>query len=718
MTIELNTLAPKKWVANYSGSAPVIDITDGVLVGDFAIDSSNDAIWRCTDNTDTAAVWVDTAAGGSGGTVQGTDGTYDIQPTNEGVTAGNARGENSVDLCTVRSDAAYVCAGINSGSLAGENNGGTGTHTAYLAGKNNHTNTGNSSSISGAYNYSNSGNYCSISGAYNHANTGHYCNISGAGNYNNTGNYCNISGYGNGGNTGAVSSNTGYFCGNNSGDYSSISGYYNSNNSGSYTSISGRYNNNNSSNYSSISGFGNQGNFGAHSIIGGGVTASSTKIATSGTSATASTDVINKTSHGVVNLSAIKFTTLTGGTGLSTATQYYARDITANTFKVALTRGGAAVDITVDYTVANYIANAVNYGNYNIIAGQDNEGGTGNWCSISGYQNYNNTGDYCSISGQNNYNNSGSHCSISGGGYYGNGHYGNTGTHCSISGYSNSGNTGNYNSISGGSNHTNTGTYNSISGGFNHSNAGTHCSISGANNYNNSGSFSSISGWNSGGNSGNYCSISGGTNNSNSGNYCSISGGNNINNSGNYCNISGYNNNTNSGTYCSISGYDHHTNTGNYCSISGGYAPNNNLDYARVHGGGSNARVIDLVAKASTTNTTPKAITLGGVVEGAAGSIIIPADTAWAFTVHVVAVDVTGSFANSKKFSFDGLVLNDAGTVTVSSATLGTDATQGTFTGSVALSADTTNDALRIMATGIGTDTIRWTARVELTQVN
>jgi hypothetical protein len=57
MATELNTIAPKKWVANYSGAAPTIDITDGVSVGDFAIDSSNDAIWRCTDNTDTAAVW-------------------------------------------------------------------------------------------------------------------------------------------------------------------------------------------------------------------------------------------------------------------------------------------------------------------------------------------------------------------------------------------------------------------------------------------------------------------------------------------------------------------------------------------------------------------------------------------------------------------------------------------------------------------------------------
>jgi hypothetical protein len=65
------------------------------------------------------------AAGGGGGTVQGTDGTYDIQAANEGAVAGNARGENSVDLQTYRTNPAYVASGDFSAVIGGFNNSAT-----------------------------------------------------------------------------------------------------------------------------------------------------------------------------------------------------------------------------------------------------------------------------------------------------------------------------------------------------------------------------------------------------------------------------------------------------------------------------------------------------------------------------------------------------------------------------------------------------------------
>jgi len=59
------------------------------------------------------------------------------------------------------------------------------------------------------------------------------------------------------------------------------------------------------------------------------------------------TDVITSTAHGLVNEDLVQFTTTTTlPAGLSLATDYYVRDVTANTFKVSLTKGGVAVDIT------------------------------------------------------------------------------------------------------------------------------------------------------------------------------------------------------------------------------------------------------------------------------------------------------------------------------------------------------------------------------------
>ena len=66
--------------------------------------------------------------------------------------------------------------------------------------------------------------------------------------------------------------------------------------------------------------------------------------------ATATTDVLTKASHGIANGTAILLTTITGGTGLAVNTVYYVRDTATNTIKVALTPGGPAVDITADGT--------------------------------------------------------------------------------------------------------------------------------------------------------------------------------------------------------------------------------------------------------------------------------------------------------------------------------------------------------------------------------
>jgi len=74
---------------------------------------------------------------GSGGTVQGTDGnSYNIRSANTGVgVSGGARGESSLDLQTIRTNATEVASGAGAAALAGDSNTASGQYSATLAGK-------------------------------------------------------------------------------------------------------------------------------------------------------------------------------------------------------------------------------------------------------------------------------------------------------------------------------------------------------------------------------------------------------------------------------------------------------------------------------------------------------------------------------------------------------------------------------------------------------
>ena len=277
-------------------------------------------------------------------------------------------------------------------------------------------------------------------------------------------------------------------------------------------------------------------------------------------------------------------------------------------------------------------------------------------------------------------------------------------------------NTGVDSFISGSNNYSNSGSHCQISGSNNYSNSGSHCQISGSYNFSNSGIYCSISGNYNNTNTGLYCSISGYSNSSNSGDYCQISGNYNFSNSGNSCQISGTVNHTNSGNFCQISGYYNFSNSGTHCSISGSLASFNTLSYARIHGGGDFARIIDVVAKAATTNDTPTTLTLGGAVEGSTNRINIPANSTWSFTATIVARQT--STANAKTWTRRGLIGNNGGAVTISALdTIGTDHVLGTLAASIAITADNTNDALKIVGTGVAATNIVWTAQVNITQV-
>tara|TARA_R100000781_G_scaffold102590_1_gene66104 strand:+ start:522 stop:2468 length:1947 start_codon:yes stop_codon:yes gene_type:complete len=119
-----------------------------------------------------------TVTGGSGGTVQGTDHTYDIEATNDGATDGNARGENSVDLQTERSSADMVASGTNAALVAGENNKASGNFSGVYAGKNAQCTGNNAVIIGGLDNLATDTGSSVIAGDSNRAD-GIYSSISG-----------------------------------------------------------------------------------------------------------------------------------------------------------------------------------------------------------------------------------------------------------------------------------------------------------------------------------------------------------------------------------------------------------------------------------------------------------------------------------------------------------------------------------------------------------
>lgn len=92
-----------------------------------------------TENNDGGdeTLTIDATGGGGGGTVQGTDGTYDIQATDDGTPDGDARGENSIDLQTKRASATQVAVGVGSFIIAGENNKAAGLNSGIAGGKGN-----------------------------------------------------------------------------------------------------------------------------------------------------------------------------------------------------------------------------------------------------------------------------------------------------------------------------------------------------------------------------------------------------------------------------------------------------------------------------------------------------------------------------------------------------------------------------------------------------
>lgn len=123
------------------------------------------------------------------------------------------------------------------------------------------------------------------------------------------------------------------------------------------------------------------------------------------------------------------------------------------------------------------------------------------------------------------------------------------------------------------------------------------------------------------------------------------------------------------------------------------------------------ARFDTYALRGTTTNATPTGLRQDDEDNS---KLVIPGNTAWAFTIQIVAAKNDGS--NVNVYWFRGRLKNVAGTVSMSSSLFG-DELEDAAGWSVALSADDTDNALAVTVTGAASTTINWTARVDVTQV-
>jgi trimeric autotransporter adhesin len=139
----------------------------------------------------------------------------------------------------------------------------------------------------------------------------------------------------------------------------------------------------------------------------------------------------------------------------------------------------------------------------------------------------------------------------------------------------------------------------------------------------------------------------------------------------------------------------------------GGYSPNNIGD--------SQAGILNLYS--DTTGDTPEALTTNNSAAGTTNQIILPNNSAYAFSGTIVARQQASAGTACAAWKIEGLIRREGSagtTVLVNSATTVLDNTPAW---GMALTADVTNGGLAITVTGAAATNIRWVATINTSEV-
>lgn len=160
--------------------------------------------------------------------------------------------------------------------------------------------------------------------------------------------------------------------------------------------------------------------------------------------------------------------------------------------------------------------------------------------------------------------------------------------------------------------------------------------------------------------------------------------------------------------------------TASYSTIIGGIGGSDNGIWgkfvlpAAFNAGGQQGLFI---LRETTANATTVVLRTNGAAAGTTNQVILPNNSAYAFSGLVVAREQAADGTDSAAWKVEGLIRREAnaGTTTLVASTV--TAIDNTPGWTLALSADTTNGGLKVEATGAAATDIRWVATIQTSEV-
>lgn len=180
--------------------------------------------------------------------------------------------------------------------------------------------------------------------------------------------------------------------------------------------------------------------------------------------------------------------------------------------------------------------------------------------------------------------------------------------------------------------------------------------------------------------------------------------------------------NTASASQSVVVGGSTNTASGVSSFVTGNLGNTNSIETKAVVGNGftgvsGSAQFGVLVLKRSTTDATPQVLNAWDGTSGTTNQVILPNNSAYAFTGTVVARRQAAGGTESAAWKIEGLIRREgtAASTTLVASTVTAISNAPGWT--LALSADTTNGGLKIEATGAASTNIRWVATVQTSEV-